>query len=212
VDFPATTHGGPVTPPLPCEPFLTDKQTLRTELRASRRDHVAALPAATRALLFLRPPAPVAALLPEGSLVGLYHAGPSEAPTRSYARWLYENGRTLALPWFAAREAPMAFRRWNDPFDDDGLEPGPWGALQPGIDAELVVPDAVFVPLLGFTAEGARLGQGGGHYDRWLAAHPQVAAIGLAWDSQRIDWLPVEPHDRPLRAVVTPTRFYEGTR
>lgn len=201
---------GPSPSPRFHEAQLKDKQSLRTELRAERRAHVAALPAATRALLFLRPPAPVAALVPEGSLVGLYHAGPSEAPTRSYAKWLYENGRTLALPWFAAREAPMAFRRWVDPFDDDGLEPGPWGTLQPGIEAEEVVPDAVFVPLLGFTAEGARLGQGGGHYDRWLAAHPQVIAIGLAWDCQRVEWLPIEAHDRPLRAVVTPTRFYGG--
>jgi 5-formyltetrahydrofolate cyclo-ligase len=187
---------------------LTDKQMLRAELRKARREHVAALPDATRALLFLRPPAPVAALVPEGSLVGLYHAAPQEAPTRSYAKWLYENGRTLALPWFAGREARMTFRRWLDPFEDDGLEAGPWGALQPGTDADEVTPDAVFVPLVGFTAEGERLGQGGGHYDRWLADHPGVAAIGLAWDSQRVDSLPVEPHDRLLRAVVTPTRFY----
>jgi 5-formyltetrahydrofolate cyclo-ligase len=189
---------------------LDHKQKLRAELRALRREHVAALPDATRALLFLRPPAPVAALVPEGTLVGLYHAGPHEAPTRSYAKWLYENGRTLALPWFADRGAPMMFRRWDDPFDDEGLEVGPYQMPQPAADAEEVVPNAVFVPLVGFTAEGARLGQGGGHYDRWLADHPEAVAIGLAWDSQQVDSLPVEPHDRSLRAVVTPTRFYEG--
>ena len=188
---------------------MDEKQKLRAELRALRRAHVAALPEATRALVFHRPPAPVAALMPEGATVGLYHAAPHEAPTRSYARWLHENGRALALPWFAAREAAMTFRRWNDPYDDDSLEPGPWGALQPGADADDVIPDAVFVPLLGFTADGARLGQGGGHYDRWLAAHPSVVPIGLAWDCQHVDFLPTEPHDRPLRAVVTPTRFYE---
>ncbi len=189
---------------------MDEKQKLRAELRAARRAHVAALADATRALLFHRPPAPLAALIPEGGTVGLYHAGPHEAPTRSYARWLHENGRSLALPWFAGREAPMTFRRWADPYDDAGFAPGPWGALQPPADADQVVPDAVFVPLLGFTAEGARLGQGGGHYDRWLAAHPSVLPIGLAWDCQRLDFLPLEPHDRRLRAVVTPTRFYEG--
>jgi 5,10-methenyltetrahydrofolate synthetase len=67
-----------------------------------------------------------------------------------------------------------------------------------------------FVPLVGFTADGQRLGQGGGHYDRWLAAHPDTVAIGLAWDMQLADELPTEPHDRPLAAVVTPTRIYEG--
>lgn len=189
---------------------MEDKQNLRRELRAMRRDHVAALPRATRALLFLRPPAPVAALVPEGTLVGLYHAAPNEAPTRSYAKWLYENGRRLALPWFADREAPMAFRRWDDPFEDQGLEPGPFGALQPSAEAEEVIPGALFVPLVGFTAQGDRLGQGGGHYDHWLAGHPQVVPIGLAWDCQLVDTLPRESHDRPLRAVVTTTRFYEG--
>jgi 5-formyltetrahydrofolate cyclo-ligase len=66
----------------------------------------------------------------------------------------------------------------------------------------------LFVPVVGFTEDGARLGQGGGHYDRWLAAHPGAVAIGLAWDCQRVDALPVEPHDAPLAAVVTPTRLY----
>ena len=53
-----------------------------------------------------------------------------------------------------------------------------------------------------------RLGQGGGHYDRWLAHHPDTIRIGMAWDGQLVDELPVEPHDVPLDAVVTPTRLY----
>lgn len=189
---------------------MTDKPTLRARLRAERRAHVAALPASTRALILLRPPAPVAARVPEGAVVGLYHAGAHEAPTLGYARWFQENGRRLALPWFADRDAPMRFRSWADPFDLADLEPGPWGQLQPAAAAAEVVPDAVFVPVVGFTADGHRLGQGGGHYDRWLATHPQVMPIGLAWDVQRLDRLPHEPHDRRLAAVVTPTRIYEG--
>jgi 5-formyltetrahydrofolate cyclo-ligase len=66
----------------------------------------------------------------------------------------------------------------------------------------------LFVPLIGFTADGARLGQGGGHYDRWLPEHPGTLTIGLAWDCQLEDTLPHEAHDQPLRAVVTPTRLY----
>ncbi len=71
-----------------------------------------------------------------------------------------------------------------------------------------MVPDVVFVPLLGFTEHLERLGQGGGHYDRWLAAHPQTVAIGLAWDVQLLDALPVEPHDVRMDAIVTPTRLF----
>ena len=215
MDFPATTHGGPVTPfpfrPLhPREDRLDEKQRLRATLRALRREHVAALHDATRGLLFLRPPAPVAALVPEGSIVGLYHATPNEAPTRGYGKWLLENGRRIALPWFADRGGEMHFRIWSDPWTDEDLEPGPHGTLQPAAYAEEIRPSAVFVPLVGFTAKGARLGQGGGHYDRWLADNPQVTPIGLAWDCQFVDILPEEPHDRRMRAVVTPTRFFQG--
>jgi 5-formyltetrahydrofolate cyclo-ligase len=189
---------------------VDEKQKLRTEMRALRREHVTALPDSTRELLFLRPPGPIAAMVPEGAIVGLYHALASEAPTRSYAKWFAENGRRIALPWYADRGAEMRFRVWRDPFADDGLESGPLGHFQPEADVEEVVPGAVMVPLLAFTADGNRLGQGGGHYDRWLDAHPSATAIGMAWDSQLVDALPLEPHDRRLHAVVTPTRLYEG--
>ena len=80
--------------------------------------------------------------------------------------------------------------------------------MQPLSGTKTVTPDLLFVPLIGFTDTGARLGQGGGHYDRWLVEHPGTVAIGLAWDIQKVDELPVEPHDVALTAVVTPTRLY----
>jgi 5-formyltetrahydrofolate cyclo-ligase len=149
-------------------------------------------------------------MIPDGSTVGLYHAVGTEAPAAGWARWFAENGMRIALPWFAARDAAMEFRIWANPWDDEPLVVGPWRALQPAVNEEAVVPDVVIVPMLAFTASGQRLGQGGGHYDRWLEAHPQVLPIGLAWDCQIAEKLPVEAHDRPLAAVVTPTRIYEG--
>jgi 5-formyltetrahydrofolate cyclo-ligase len=103
----------------------------------------------------------------------------------------------------------MAFHAWADPYDDDGLEPGPFGVLQPTGHSASVTPQVLFMPLLAFTASGERLGQGGGHYDRWLEAYPGTLAIGMAWDVQLAEHLPAEPHDRPLAMVVTPTRLYE---
>lgn len=189
---------------------MDEKQKLRARMRDARRTHVRALPQATRALLFLRPPRPLAELAPEGATVALYHANPHEAPTRGYAKWFFENGRHIALPRFAARGAPMRFHAWRDPYEDGDLELGPYGHLQPTAAAAEVQPGLVLVPLLAFTAAGGRLGQGGGHYDRWLADHPQAIAAGMAWDGQLVETLPLEPHDHPLRAVVTPTRLYEG--
>lgn len=184
------------------------KSDLRRSLRAARRAHVEAQPDAIRALLFHRPPAPVAARIPAGAIIGLYHAAPFEAPAHGYARFFHDAGHAIALPRFTARDSAMAFAHHADPYDDRGLTPGPFGMLQPDAAAEPLIPDVLFVPLVGFTADRARLGQGGGHYDRWLVEHPAKLAIGLAWDVQICADLPTEPHDVTLDAVITPTRIY----
>lgn len=196
--------------PSPPIPFADAKAALRRSYRQVRAEHVASLPVGLRALMLSRPPASLVELISDDATVGVYHPTGSEAPPLGWARWLSETGRRVALPWFASRSAPMEFRLWSNPWDESELESGPWRALQPGADSEAVTPDLVVVPLLAFTADGHRLGQGGGHYDRWLDAHPHVPAIGLAWDCQLAEELPLESHDRSLAAVVTPTRMYHA--
>ena len=187
---------------------MPTKTELRRTLRAARKAHVEALPDSIRGLLFHRPPTPLLARIGDESVIGLYHAGPYEAPAAGYARFFHEAGHTLALPRLATRDAAMVFAHHTDPYDESDLAVGPFGMLQPDPMAETLVPDVLLVPLVGFTDACARLGQGGGHYDRWLAEHRPALAIGLAWDAQLIAALPVEPHDVPLDAVVTPTRMY----
>ena len=206
-DFPATAHGGPVTHPV-AEQSVIDKQMLRSALKQSRRDHVAAIPAMQLGLLFRRPPEAIMPLIPAQATIGLYHAMPDEAPAGHYARWFFERGHRIALPWFADRDAPMEFREWSNPFVDDLLEPDPFKSRQPANDSAALTPDVLFCPLVGFSAQGDRLGLGAGHYDRWLARNEPLAAIGLAWDCQLVEELPTEPHDRQLTAVITPTRLY----
>jgi 5-formyltetrahydrofolate cyclo-ligase len=69
----------------------------------------------------------------------------------------------------------------------------------------------IFLPLVGFTAEGVRLGTGGGYYDRLLAFHHEripgmrPLLIGVGYDCQRIDHLAPNAHDVPMDAVVTET-------
>jgi len=69
--------------------------------------------------------------------------------------------------------------------------------------------DAVLLPGLAVDARGMRLGRGGGSYDRVLArleragAHP--ARVVLLYDSEVVERIPEEPHDRPVHAVVTPS-------
>lgn len=91
----------------------------------------------------------------------------------------------------------------------DALVRGAHGIGEPPAGAPEVRPTVVLVPLLLFDRRGGRLGQGGGHYDRALAhlrMSGQVRAIGLAWDMQETDPMPLAEWDAPLDFVVTPTR------
>jgi 5-formyltetrahydrofolate cyclo-ligase len=64
--------------------------------------------------------------------------------------------------------------------------------------------DVVIVPGVAFTPDGARLGQGGGWYDRFLASvRPDCTSIGVGFDPQLVDVLPTEPHDIRLDSIVT---------
>jgi 5-formyltetrahydrofolate cyclo-ligase len=182
------------------------KKRLRSELRRKRFEHAAALPAEVSALVFNRPPGPVLDLVPVGATIGLYRSDAGEAPSASYIRFFFERGHPIALPRVTTLDKPMVFHLHTDPYGESDLEAGVWGLRQPRIDAPEVVPEVLFMPLIGFTAKGDRLGQGGGYYDRFLAAHPQTIAIGMAWDVQEVADLPTELHDMRLSAIVTPTR------
>ena len=182
------------------------KKQLRDELRRKRVEHAENLPAEVSALVFNRPPRQLLELVPEGATIGLYRSDTGEAPSRGYIKFFFEAGHRVALPRVTTLDKPMEFRRHTDPYEESDLEAGVWGLRQPRVDAPVVVPEVLFMPLVGFTANGDRLGQGGGYYDRYLAAHPQTVAIGMAWDVQEVPELPTELHDMRLSAIVTPTR------
>jgi 5-formyltetrahydrofolate cyclo-ligase len=64
--------------------------------------------------------------------------------------------------------------------------------------------DVVVVPGLAFTVDGQRLGQGGGHFDRFLSRlSPGCSTIGVAFREQLVDTVPLEPHDVVLDVVIT---------
>jgi 5-formyltetrahydrofolate cyclo-ligase len=182
------------------------KKRLRSELRRKRIAHAEALPPEVSALVFNRPPRAVLDLVPVSATVGLYRSDTGEAPSRGYIKYFFENGHKTALQRVTTLDQPMEYRLHTDPYEESDLEAGVWGLRQPGVDAPVVVPEVLFMPLIGFTAKGDRLGQGGGYYDRFLAAHPQTIAIGMAWDVQEVAELPLELHDMRLSAIVTPTR------
>lgn len=64
--------------------------------------------------------------------------------------------------------------------------------------------DMIIVPLVAFDRAGARLGYGGGCYDRYLPMlSPACQIIGIAFDEQRVDHVPTDAHDLPLPHIVS---------
>lgn len=69
--------------------------------------------------------------------------------------------------------------------------------------------DVVIVPGLAFTADGRRLGQGGGWYDRLLLrVRDDCVTVGVCFASLLVGDLPTEPHDVQLDRVVTEHEVY----
>lgn len=184
--------------PPPSPPHEVDKPSLRRALRAARMRFVTSLGAAGLAARLADLHRNIwSGLAGEGVLAGFTaHGGePDVMPLLVEAA---RSGRAVALPRMDADG--MAFAAWSP---DDALTAGPLGIVQPGVAAASVTPAVLLVPLLGFDRAGARLGQGGGHYDRWLAAHPQAIRIGIGWSVQEVTVLPSDPWDVPLHAIVT---------
>ncbi|TAE32789.1 MAG: 5-formyltetrahydrofolate cyclo-ligase [Alphaproteobacteria bacterium] len=92
----------------------------------------------------------------------------------------------------------MQMHEWNHT-----LVEGAFGVMQPPSESVQVIPHVCIVPLLGFDRRGARLGYGKGYYDQYLARHPQIIPIGVAFSCQEVHNIPVEAHDQRLHHIIT---------
>lgn len=179
------------------------KQKLREKLRFRRRHFAANLDGMAQLAAFRALPAPLATRIAEHAVVGAYVAWGDEPDILPMFAGIGEAG-ALALPHHAARIEMMDFRRWRP---GEPLAKGPWGTQQPAADAPPVIPGLIFCPLVGFDRRGGRLGQGGGHYDRYFAVQPATPRIGVAWSVQEVDAIPRESTDIGLDAVLTEQEF-----
>ena len=182
-------------PPPSARVRVTDKATLRRQIRAAR----AALP---------RLPIPVpeqfAARLAPGLVVAAYLPIGGEADPIEFTTAARASGCSISLPHVVDRATPMMFLSHDE---EAPLKPGPFGLSQPHIDAEATTPDIILTPLVAFDTRGNRIGQGAGHYDRAFAAFPDAWRVGIAWSIQQVPAIVPDPWDIPLNAVATETHW-----
>lgn len=133
------------------------------------------------------------------SSLGLYWPIRGEIDVRDIARSL-ANTMQVALPVVVERGQPVEFWAWRP---GTRMTRGLWNIPVPA-HRELVFPEALIVPVVGFDSEAYRLGYGGGYYDRTLAvAAPRPFCIGLGFEEFRLGSIHPQPHDIALDMIVT---------
>ena len=136
-----------------------------------------------------------------GSVVALYWPFQGEFdPRHAMLQWRARGVRGV-LPVVVEKARPLQFREW---WPGVATRPGVFGLPVPQ-ETELLTPDLVLMPPVGFDARCFRLGYGGGYYDRTLAALRErpVHKIGVAFELSRMDTIFPQPHDIAMDLVVT---------
>jgi 5,10-methenyltetrahydrofolate synthetase len=171
----------------------------RKRLLAMRRTHCAEARAHATSTLLANLTSVCESLKSE--TLGLYWPIKGEIEICRWAsRFAAARGMKTALPVIVTKNSPLEYWQWRM---GEPLTRGFWNIPVPASRIP-VNPTAVIIPLIGFH-KNYRLGYGGGYFDRWLAQHPHVTAIGVAWSGSEIDAgaLDVQAHDRPLTLVLT---------
>lgn len=173
----------------------------REELAA---DHIAALGEALCRRLHAHFSAPPAAS------IGFCWPVRGEADIRPAALDWLARGATLALPRIVSAEKRLDFHVWQP---GDAMAAGPFGIPEPAATAPPLRPGCLLLPMVGFDAEGFRLGYGAGYFDRTLADwQPRPLLIGVAFELARLDSVLPQPHDVPMDWIATEAGVFRAAR
>ncbi len=175
----------------------SEKAAVRTRARAQRRARASidAQGLATNALAFL------------GGIAGparttCYVSYGTEPPTGPMIEALESADFTVLLPRVKGDDLDWVDSRGPRSVSAMGIEE-PTG---PGVP--LLPVRALLIPALAVDLTGGRIGKGGGFYDRVLATLPaDVPVAAIVGDDDIVDEIPLEPHDRPVDALITPSRI-----
>jgi 5-formyltetrahydrofolate cyclo-ligase len=133
----------------------------------------------------------------------------SEVHTRGLIDTLIARGKVVTVPLITSPGVMQAHRIANLADLEAGhfAIPAPAKSNHHGKRVDVCI-----APGVAFTPTGQRLGAGGGYYDRYLAQHPARWSIGLAYELQMRETLPVTATDRAVDAIVTEERVLWVTR
>jgi 5-formyltetrahydrofolate cyclo-ligase len=141
----------------------------------------------------------------QSMVVGGYWPFRGEFDPRLLMRQLRDSGSRLALPVVVRKNTPLQFLEWwpGAPTVKAALSlPVPDGT-------EVLAPQVLLIPPVGFDAHGYRLGYGGGYFDRTLAEmRPQPLKIGVGFEISRLPTIHPQAHDVAMDFIVTEAGVY----
>ncbi|AJC50376.1 5,10-methenyltetrahydrofolate synthetase [Coxiella endosymbiont of Amblyomma americanum] len=123
-------------------------------------------------------------------------------------------GKNCYLPVLYANERRLKFYSYLK----NSLIKNRFNIEEPDISQEKCISlsnlDLIFLPLLAFDMKGNRLGRGGGYYDQTLESLKnrnlkKPVLVGIAYEFQKIDTIPIEKWDIPLDLVITEQKIYQ---
>ena len=157
------------------------------------------------------------AYLSAGSTVAVYASMKSEVNLGDFIAWCYTQKLTVVFPCMNTKGSTprmymrlVEYRAWRDEnvpfianplkrFAEDGQSVSDFPVCAPGFI------DAVIVPMVAFDNDFQRLG-----YDEYLGLVSReknpganVEIIGVAFETQRVNQVPTEPHDLPLPCIIS---------
>lgn len=135
----------------------------------------------------------------QAKTVLLYWAMEDEVQTHEFvAKWYRQ--KTLLLPCVDGDD--LRLRQYTGP---ECMQAGEqFGIGEPTGEefTQLDKIDMIVVPGVAFDRNNNRMGRGRGFYDRMLKSTPNAFKVGVAFNFQLLDEIPVEPFDVPMNAVI----------
>ena len=144
----------------------------------------------------------------ENEYIGTYISFRNELDTKKLNQYLLERELNLALPVIDFKTKEINFFIYQK---DTELIKNKFSILEPKNKGEVIFPKIIFIPLLGYSKSGFRLGYGGGYYDKYLSKNSidEVKKIGVAYSFQEVEEIPVEDHDERLDWILTEKHLYK---
>lgn len=147
--------------------------------------------------------------------IALYLSNEGELKTSKLIDKLQQDNHEIYLPVIHPfTPGNLLFQKYEK---NSPMKANRYGIFEPELNCSHVCPvnelDIIFTPLVAFDDSGNRLGMGGGFYDRTLARYytegwQKPLLIGIAHNCQKVESLPIESWDIPLKTIVTPEKIY----